>query len=189
MGFTRRDFVDRALKGSVLALSFEMGGASLLLTPKQARAQDVPLRNLDETQARRIEILGGTIVTGAVDAGLVHFLDHQMGVDPDDALLLCKYFNVRPPYINFYGAGLEIAAGMSNEVVGKPIEDLNAEEAQQLVRAMGNPELLVDGFPVFLFYMCLRSDAVDVVYGTPEGFRKLNIPYMEHIMPPEGWDG
>ena len=30
MGFTRRDFVDRALKGSVLALSFEMGGASLV---------------------------------------------------------------------------------------------------------------------------------------------------------------
>ena len=40
-----------------------------------------------------------------------------------------------------------------------------------------------------LFYVCLRSDAVDVVYGTPEGFRKLNIPYMEHILPPEGWDG
>ena len=74
-------------------------------------------------------------------------------------------------------------------MVGKAIEELNAAELRQLVGAMVNPELLVDGFPVFLFYMCLRSDAIDVVYGTPEGFRKLNIPYMEHILPPEGWDG
>ena len=27
----------------------------------------------------------------------------------------------------------------------------------------------------------------DVVYGTPEGFKKLGVPYMEHILPPEGW--
>jgi hypothetical protein len=26
-----------------------------------------------------------------------------------------------------------------------------------------------------------------VVYGTVEGFAKLNIPYMPHILPPEGW--
>jgi hypothetical protein len=47
---------------------------------------------------------------------------------------------------------------------------------------------VVDGFPIFLFFMCLRSDAVDVVYGTPAGFEKLNIPYMQHILPPEGWN-
>ena len=32
-----------------------------------------------------------------------------------------------------------------------------------------------------------RSDAVDVVYGTPEGFAKLGVPYMPHIMPPTSW--
>jgi hypothetical protein len=38
-----------------------------------------------------------------------------------------------------------------------------------------------------LFYFALRSDAVDVVYGTIEGFRKLNVPYMPHIVPPRRW--
>jgi hypothetical protein len=33
----------------------------------------------------------------------------------------------------------------------------------------------------------VRSDAVDVVYGTPAGFEALGVPYMEHIMPPRRW--
>jgi hypothetical protein len=43
------------------------------------------------------------------------------------------------------------------------------------------------GPPQPLFYMMVRSDAVDVVYGTKEGFDELNVPYMAHIMPPEKW--
>jgi hypothetical protein len=189
MAFTRRDFVDRAFKGSVLALSFELGGASLLLTPQQARAQDVPLRNLDAAQARRLELLAETILPGATDAGIAHFVDHQLGEDPNNALLLAKYFNVRPPYSNFYGAGLNVADGMAQESMNKSLEELSDSERQQLVRAMSAPTAIVDGFPAILFYICLRSDCVDVVYGTPEGFQKLNMPYMEHILPPESWNG
>ena len=189
MSFTRRDFVDRALKGSVLALSFELGGTTLLLSPKQARAQEVPLQNLDAGQARRLELLGETILPGAIDTGLVHFIDHQLGADPNDALLVAKYFNVRPPYSNFYGAGLNVAGGMAQEMAGKAPEEMDESELQGLVRAMSNPAAVVDGFPASLFYICLRNDAVDVVYGTPEGFQRLNIPYMEHILPPESWDG
>ena len=66
---------------------------------------------------------------------------------------------------------------------------MSATEMVSLVKSMSVPGTVTDGFPTFLFYMCLRSDAVDVVYGTPEGFKKLNIPYMQHIMPPEGWNG
>jgi hypothetical protein len=43
------------------------------------------------------------------------------------------------------------------------------------------------GPPPPLFYMMVRSDAVDVVYGTKEGFDQLNVPYMAHIMPRERW--
>ena len=189
MAFTRRDFVERAIKGSALALSFELGGATLLLTPGEARAQNVPLRNLDTTQARRLQLLGETILPGAVDAGIVHFIDHQLGEDPDNALLLAKYFNVRPPYSNFYSAGLKVADRMARESLNKSLEELNESELQQLVRAMSAPTAVVDGFPAVLFYICLRSDCVDVVYGTPEGFKKLNVPYMEHILPPESWNG
>ena len=44
-----------------------------------------------------------------------------------------------------------------------------------------------DGPPPPLFYMMVRSDAVDVVYGTQEGFDELNVPYLAHIVPPEKW--
>lgn len=32
-------------------------------------------------------------------------------------------------------------------------------------------------------YLVLRSDAVDVVYGTMDGYEALGIPYMPHIAP------
>jgi hypothetical protein len=33
----------------------------------------------------------------------------------------------------------------------------------------------------------LRADAVDVVYGTMEGYEALGIPYMAHIAPDKRW--
>ena len=36
-------------------------------------------------------------------------------------------------------------------------------------------------------YLVLRSDAVDVVYGTVEGYEALGIPYMPHIAPDKRW--
>ena len=36
-------------------------------------------------------------------------------------------------------------------------------------------------------YGMLRSDAVDVVYGTEEGYEALGVPYMAHIAPERRW--
>jgi hypothetical protein len=33
----------------------------------------------------------------------------------------------------------------------------------------------------------MRNDGVDVVYGSVEGFKNLDIPYMPHIMPKATW--
>jgi Gluconate 2-dehydrogenase subunit 3 len=186
---TRRTFVEKALKSSVLALSFTLPTGTLLLTPGEARAKDVPLRKLDAALAADLEKLGETIVPGATAAGLTHFLDHQLAGDPNDALLIARYFQVALPYSDFYGAGVQTANAMAQKSAGKGIASLGPAEMVTLVKSMSAPGTVVAGFPVFLFYMCLRSDAVDVVYGTPEGFKKLNIPYMQHIMPPESWNG
>jgi hypothetical protein len=186
---TRRTFVERALQSSVLALSFTVPTGTLLLTPGEARARDIPLRKLDAALAGDLAKLGETIVPGATIAGLTHFLDHQLAGDPNDALLIARYFQVALPYSDFYGAGVKTANAMAKKAAGREIAGLNATEMVTLVKSMSVPGTVVDGFPAFLFYMCLRSDAVDVVYGTPEGFKKLNIPYMQHIMPPEGWNG
>jgi hypothetical protein len=186
---TRRSFVDSVIKGSVISLSFTLGGTTVFLTPQEAHAKQVPLKVLDPEQARILELLGETILPGSVAAGVIHFVDHQLAEDPNDALLLAKYFQVAPPYRNFYAAGTKTAAAMAQKNANKPIGSLDKAGLQQLVKEMSKPGNVVDGFPIFLFYLCFRSDTVDVLYGTPEGFKKLNIPYMEHIMPPEGWNG
>lgn len=186
---TRRGFVERALQGSVLALSFAVPGGTALLTPGEARAKDVPLRKLDNALGHDLEKLAEAIVPGATAAGLTHFLDHQLAGDPNEALLIARYFQVALPYIDFYATGAKHANAMAQKSAGKPMASLNDTEMVSLVKSLSAPGTVVDGFPLFVFYMCLRSDAVDVVYGTPEGFKKLNIPYMQHIMPPEGWNG
>ena len=43
------------------------------------------------------------------------------------------------------------------------------------------------GRPGGFVYMVLRSDAVDVVYGTMEGYEALGIPYQAHIAPEKRW--
>ena len=43
------------------------------------------------------------------------------------------------------------------------------------------------GRPGALVYAVLRADAVDVVYGTMEGYEALGIPYMPHIPPEKRW--
>jgi len=189
MKLTRRSLVDRALKGSLLCLTFKLGGASILLTPEEARAQKVPLQVLDDVQARRLAMLADAILPGSADLGVAQFVDHQLNADPNEALLIAKYFQVPLPYKNFYAGGIAVAEGMAKNSFEKSIDELSAEESQGLIKEMAAPGAVVDGFPVFLFYMCLRSDAVDVVYGTPDGFKKLNVPYMQHILPPEGWNG
>ena len=186
---TRRAVIDKAFKSSLLALSFSVAGTTLLLTPEQARAQKVPLKKLTAAQVKTLEALAETMVPGSTAAGVTHFVDHQLNADPGDCLLIAKYLQAPLPYSDFYGTGLKVADGMSQKLAGKPIADLDEAARVKVVTEMSKGGAVVDGFPIFLFYMCLRSDAVDVVYGTPAGFEKLNIPYMEHIKPPEGWNG
>lgn len=189
MTITRRSFVDRLVHGTALTLSFQLGGAAALLTPQQARAKQVPLRKLSADQARTLELLADAILPGAAALGVVHFIDHQLSAEPQDALLIAKYFQVAPPYLDFYAAGVRTADALARRSAGKAVAQLDGEKLRGLLGQVSKPGTVADGFPVFLFYMCLRSDAVDVVYGTPQGFKKLNVPYMEHIMPPGGWDG
>ena len=186
---TRRTFVETAVKASVLSLPYALPTGVVLLTPRQARAKPVPLHHLDAAQAAILEKLGEAIVPGAAAAGLTHFIDHQLGADPNDALLIAKYFQVALPYSDFYHAGARICEQLARKSSGKGIDGLDPDQTTALIEAMSAPGTVEQGFPIFLFYLCLRSDAVDVVYGTPEGFKELNIPYMQHIMPPEGWDG
>ena len=165
------------------ALAFSVGGTTVLLTPREARAQGVTLRTLKADEAATLEALGETLVPGARAAGIAHFIDQQISIAPEEALLEARILNVKPPYANFYRAALGAIERASGGFA-----KLAAPEQRDFVNRMRQNK--VDGWqgPAGAFvYFVLRSDAVDVVYGTVEGYARLGIPYMAHIMPLKRW--
>ena len=87
------------MKGAALsALAFSVGGAQVLLSPRQARAQNIPYRTLSPEQVEILEALGETLVPGAAAAGISHFVDQQLSIPPEEALLEARILNIRPPY-------------------------------------------------------------------------------------------
>src|SRR6516225_9063993 len=133
----RRAFMKGAAIG---ALAFTVGGAEVLLTPRAARAQGVPLRTLTAAQAATLDALG----------------------EVDRA-----------------------SQALNN---GRPFAELGEAEQRSFVDNMRQNKVEDWQGPGGPFvYLILRSDAVDVVYGTMEGYASLGIPYMPHIAPTKRW--
>jgi len=83
------------MKGAAIGtLAFTVGGAEVMLTPRQARAQGLALRTLTADQAAILDAVGETLVPGAKDAGIVHFVDQQISIAPQEALLEARIMNV-----------------------------------------------------------------------------------------------
>ena len=177
------------LKGAGMGmLAFTVGGASVLMTPGQARAQNVPFRLLKAHEAETIEALGETLVPGAQRAGVAHFVDQQVSVSPGEALLEARQLNVKPPFVNFYRAAIGAVDKAAQARSGRRFAALSTTEQRDFVDAMRQNK--IDGWqgPAGGFvYLILRSDAVDVVYGTMEGYESLGVPYMPHIAPEKRW--
>lgn len=188
MGTSRREFLRQGAGSAALTLAFSVGGSTLLLTPEEARARQLPWNRLSLAEGRVLEQLAEALVPGSVEAGVSHFVDHQLGVEPDDCMLIAKYFQVPPPYLGFYQGGLAAVSTLAVETLHKSLSKLDAAELEQLIAQLARPGAMVGPVNLSLFYLCLRSDAVDVVYGTPKGFERLKVPYMPHILPPEGWN-
>jgi hypothetical protein len=185
---SRRDFVIGAAVGGVGFLTYTLSGCEAKLTPAQARAAKTPLHTFTTTDVSTIDALGETLLPGSAAAGLAHYLDHQLSGDPAHSMLMIKYLGVAPPFDAFYRGGLRAAETAARALYGKAFADLNSQQAGALVTQMSAGH--VDGWqgpPSALFYFVIRSDAVDVVYGTQHGFELLGVPYMAHIAPPSRW--
>lgn len=170
-------------------LSFSVGGTSLLLTPAEAKAKDVPLKVLSIDEAQTLEAFGETLHPGASEAGLANFVDYQLSVKPDDCRSLVKYFVNDPPFDIFYRAGIKSLQDYSNAKFGASFIDLKEADRIALVKTIGrdSPKAWPFPPPAPLFYMVVRNDTADVLYGTIDGFQRLGVPYMPHIIPPERW--
>jgi len=181
----RRAFVKGAAIG---AFAFAVGGTEVLLTPRQARAEGIPLRTLTAEEGATLDAMGETLVPGAKQAGITNFVDQQISIPPEEALLQARILNVHPPFANFYRAAIGAIDRASDKAKGRKFAQLSPEEQHEFVNLMRQNKL--DGWqgPAGPFvYTVLRSDAVDVVYATMEGYAALGVPYMPHIEPTKRW--
>src|SRR5258707_9907232 len=177
------------LKGASMGvLSFTVEGIDILITPGEARARAVPFRLLNGEEAETIEALGEALVPGAREAGVAHFIDQQVSVPPGEALLEARVVNIKPPFVNFYRAAIGGVDKASTNRSGKRFAALSASEQHDFIDQLRQNK--IDGWqgpPAAQGYFVLRSDAVDVVYGTMEGYESLGVPYLPHIAPETRW--
>src|SRR5436189_6184056 len=130
----RRAFIKGAVMG---ALAFTVGGVEVLLTPREARSQGVPFRILTAGEVEALEALGETLVPGARRAGISHFVDQQLSIPAEEALLEARILNVRPPFMNFYRAALGAVDRASQALNnGRAFAELTQAEQRGLVDNM-----------------------------------------------------
>jgi gluconate 2-dehydrogenase subunit 3-like protein len=181
----RRGFVKGATLG---ALAFTVGGVEVLMAPREAKARHVPFRLLDAHQGETLEALGETLVPQAREAGIAHYIDHQISVPPHECLLQARIFNVRPPFADFYRTAIVAVDDSSRKLFGRDFAALGGANQREFVDRMRQNKIEGwTGRPGSSVYAVLRADAVDVVYGTMEGYEALGIPYMAHIPPQKRW--
>lgn len=176
MGLSRR----RVLAGGGTALgSFFIGGRWVEATPKAARERGFTPQVLTAAQCSALESVGDALVPGALQAGLAPFIDSQLALG-SGSKLIAKYLGVDP-------LGQQ---GFYRGIADNLITTLARPETtpEQLIGAMAT-DAVTDwaGPPASYAFFVLRADALDVTYGTPEGFSTLDIPYSAHIQPEAYW--
>lgn len=184
-GLNRRQLLERGA-ASGLAAAMAISHHGRLLSPSEAWAQGVPLTVLSEEQGALLETFADVLLPGAREAGIATFVDTQLAKTLP--LLIIRYFDWPGDLKDFYTQGL--AALDKASVATTKTTFVKSTPAVQHALAgtlLGGKTEGWDGPPAPLFYLAVRSDAVDVKYGTVEGFQRLDIPYMPHILPEERW--
>ena len=178
------------MKGAALgALAFTVGGAEVLLTPaRRGRRRAVP----PAQGARRRDHRGAGRDAGArrAQAGIAHFVDHQISVPAGGGAARRRASStcgrrlrtsIAPPSARSTAA--------SQDVHGRKFAQLSTVEQRDFVNLMRQNKIEGwQGPPGGFVYAVLRSDAVDVVYGTMEGYAALGIPYRPTSRPRRGGD-
>jgi len=175
--YTRRRFLTGT--GAGLAALPLAASCSLRL----ARERGDAFRVLSASGGHTLEALGDTLLPGAAEAGVTYYVDQQLG--SKTPLLLLKYLDFPMPHVEFYERGLESLEALAFARRGEAFGEIDPAGRDEIVReiAAETPEDW-NGPPSPLFYFVVRNDALDVVYGTEEGFDRLEVPYMAHIAPP-----
>jgi len=171
---TRRHLLAR----SAAAGFFMVAGQRVWLTPREAQARAFEPQMLSLEQCKALSRLGDALAPGAATAGFAAYIDLQLQAG-DQSLLIGKYLGVdTSAQSGFYQAAANNVITMTDERTSMPtfIADMAGDKLSDWI-----------GPPASYVMFVLRADALDVTYGTPEGFESLGIPYMAHIMPEQLW--
>lgn len=177
------------LKSAALGLfAFQVAGCEKFLSPRDAREQGAELTVLSGDEAAQLESFGEALVPGARVAGIAHFVDANLSRPLGDSLLTLRYLDVLPPHDAFYRSGLKALDSVVRKATRKPLAGAGEDELRAVIATMlqGTTEGW-DGPPPPLFYLAVRSDAADLVYGTRAAFDRMKVPYMPHIEPQSDW--
>ena len=184
-GITRRELLGKMAAGLTFITVNSIWGP---ISPAEARARGAQLSNLTTAEAATLEALGEALVPGARAAGIAYYVDDQLG--RHDPLLFLKYTDyIDLSYLEFYRRGLKSLQDLSASRYGRAFDPIDPLQKTSLIRELSQSDPAGWGGlpPAPLFYFVTRNDAVDVVYGTPEGFRKLGVPYMALLAPAKNW--
>ena len=166
------------LRVSAFTASYLILGDRLLLTPAEAVELNFTPEILTRDQLNSIERVAEHLVPGSVDAGIAPYLDAQLRAGKD-SLLIGKYLGVDiPAQIDFYKT---LASNLQKALQ----TDSPSSSVVSALWSDTQPDW--EGPPASYMLFVLRADALDVTYGTAEGFEVLEIPYMAHIMPEKRW--
>lgn len=186
--FSRR----AALKASGAGLiTVSVAGCSQEMTPRDAKSAGAAYQTLSARDVSILEALGETLVPGARDAGIAPYVDAGLTAKPEDSLLMIRYLDVPSPWNGFYQSGLAALDQYARTAMSKPFDELPDFQQSVVIRTISRDQ--PDGWsdagapPAPFFYFALRGDAIDVTWGTQEGFERFEQPYLAHIEPPSKW--
>ena len=178
------------MKGAAIgALAFTVGGAEVMLTPRQAQAQNIPLRTLTADQAATLDAMGETLVPGA-QGRRHHSISSISRFRSRPKRRCCRRafsMSVRRLPISIAPRSARSTAPATRPKANG-FAQLRADEQHDFVDLMRQNKIEGwQGPPGPFVYIVLRSDAVDVVYATMDGYAMLGMPYMPHIAPTKKW--
>ncbi len=182
MGATRRN----VMLGAGAAFAVALGGGYVMLNREEAEVRGAAFAGLDDTEQAILAGLGSALVPRAAEFGLVDFLDHHLALEPAKSLAAIRYLDIAPPYADFYRICLaQIHKGI---LAGAIVPDVGSPRWDEVISFLaGGADDKWQGPPAPLFLFVLKLDAMDVAYGTPEGFERLGVDYMPHIEPEAAW--
>ena len=166
------------IASTLITASYLILGQRVTLTPAQATELKFTPEVLTHAELGAIEAVAEQLVPGAADAGISPYLDAQLRAGKH-SLLIGKYLGVDiSTQIGFYQS---LASNLQKALQTDP----SIAAVVSALRSDTQPGW--EGPPASYMLFVLRADALDVTYGTTDGFEALGIPYMAHIMPDKPW--